>query len=411
MTLLASQPHLTDTAPDRLTHGSRETVEQRSTSWRALQDLLFPTPQDEDWRRTDPRPYVGRLDLPLAESGYALPEITSLPTGIEISSLDGSKDSHDFTAMVDLPDSQHTRYFTTLWKALHDSGMVINVAPGTSIRDPLQLGITTTAPDSLHLPLTIIHVGAHASLTLALRTASPHAGTLVVGGTVIVLEDGASCTLLQSTTSASGALAAGFLHVLLGRDASFEGTLLRNGDGSSKQYLDIDLAGAGSSSLLTSLDLLNSTAHRDLQTLQLHRAPSTTSSILVRNVVDDRAHSVYSGLINVTEEAVKTDGYVQNRNLLLSREAQADSVPRLEIKANDVKCGHGTTAGHVDHEQLFYLESRGISREVAGRMIIQGFLLEGCAHMHSQEARAAAEAFVAEFAPDSSGEMQEASHE
>ncbi len=405
MTLLASPPHITDGASKRLAEGSQESVKLRADAWETLQHLPVPAHQDEDWRRTDPRPFLARLDQPLADTSYLVRKSSLPTTGVHISPPGAAAGASDSVpAMVALPDSLHSRYFTTLWKALHDGGTAIDIAPGSAPEAPVEVELSSSASGSMHLPLVFIHVGAHSSLTVHLRERFSHDSALILGGTVIVLDDGATCTLIQSTSAAPDALLSGFHHIVLGRDSSFEGVLLRNGGGSSKHYLDIDLAGAGSTGILTALDLQNGDVHRDLQTLQLHRAPSTTSSFLVRNVVDDHAHSVYSGLIDVSEEAVKTDGYVQNRNLLLSRTAQADSVPRLEIKANDVKCGHGTTAGHVDHEQLFYLESRGISRETASRMIIQGFLLEGCAHMRSPEARAAAEAFVAQFAPDMSSQ-------
>lgn len=410
MTLLASQPDLIAGAPDRIAQGTPALVRQRTEAWDNAQHLPPPSLQDEDWRRTDPRPYLARLNRPLAKSTYELPDGTHLPDGVHFSTLETSPVSHDTISLLDCPDPTNARYFTTLWKALHDTGTLLEIASGSVVDEPLRLNIHSTAPGAIHLPLVFIRVGANASVTLTLHEHFSHDNMLVLGGTVIVLEDGANLTFVQSTTAAPDVLLAGFHHVILGRDSSFEGTLLRSGGGSSKHYLDIDLAGSGSTGIITALDLMSGSVHRDLQTLQLHRAPSTTSSFLVRNVVDDHAHSVYSGLIDVTEEAMKTDGYVQNRNLLLSRTAQADSVPRLEIKANDVKCGHGTTAGHVDHEQLFYLESRGISRDVASRMIIQGFLLEGCAHMRSPVARTEAEAFVNRFAPDAIAPGAERSH-
>src|SRR5207302_8998011 len=114
--------------------------------------------------------------------------------------------------------------------------------------------------------------------------------------------------------------------------------------------------------------------HHDHQTLQAHRGPETRSRLLLKTAVRDQARSVYGGLIDVAPEAVHADGYVENRNLLLSRGAKADSVPRLEIRANDVRCGHGATAGHIDDDERFYLMARGVPPEQADALIVRGFM-------------------------------------
>src|SRR5947208_1380968 len=113
--------------------------------------------------------------------------------------------------------------------------------------------------------------------------------------------------------------------------------------------------------------------HFDMRTLQDHAAPRSTSDLLYKGALKDRSHTVYSGLIRVQPGAEKTDAYQANRNLVLSDHAKADSKPELEILNNDVRCTHGSTVGQVDDEQLFYLESRGISRDDAQRLIVEGF--------------------------------------
>ncbi|MGC8834380.1 MAG: SufD family Fe-S cluster assembly protein, partial [Armatimonadota bacterium] len=107
--------------------------------------------------------------------------------------------------------------------------------------------------------------------------------------------------------------------------------------------------------------------------VQDHVAPHTTSNLLYRAALRDEARSVYAGLIHVRPEAVRADAYQANRNLLLSKEARADSLPKLEIETDDVRCTHGATVGPVDEEQAFYLMSRGLSKAEAERMIVEGF--------------------------------------
>ena len=114
----------------------------------------------------------------------------------------------------------------------------------------------------------------------------------------------------------------------------------------------------------------------DFRTLQDHAAPKTTSDLLFKGAVQGRARSVYTGLIRVRKEAAGTNAFQTNRNLKLSEEAWADSVPNLEIENNDVRCSHASAVGPIDAEQRFYLESRGVPPETADRLIVLGFFDE-----------------------------------
>ena len=126
----------------------------------------------------------------------------------------------------------------------------------------------------------------------------------------------------------------------------------------------------------------------DQRTLQSHQAPHTSSNLLYKNALLDQARTIFSGLIIVDPDAQKTDAYQSNRNLLLSDEAEANSLPGLEIQANDVRCTHGATSGHVDDEQMFYLESRGIPPVVARELLVFGFFEEVLNKLENEELHA-----------------------
>ncbi|NMC12070.1 MAG: SufD family Fe-S cluster assembly protein [Chloroflexi bacterium] len=117
----------------------------------------------------------------------------------------------------------------------------------------------------------------------------------------------------------------------------------------------------------------NGVQHFDHDTQQNHLAPHTTSDLLFKGALRDRSYSVWQGMIYVAPKAQKTDGYQANRNLTLSPEARADSIPGLEILADDVRCTHGATVGKIDADQMFYLQSRGISKKDAEKLIVEGF--------------------------------------
>jgi Fe-S cluster assembly protein SufD len=113
--------------------------------------------------------------------------------------------------------------------------------------------------------------------------------------------------------------------------------------------------------------------HLDFDTFQEHIAPNTESDFAFKGALRERASAVWRGMIRVEEDAQKTNAYQENRNLLLSDTAHADSIPGLEIMANDVRCTHGATLGKVNREELFYLMARGLSRAEAERLIVRGF--------------------------------------
>ena len=134
-----------------------------------------------------------------------------------------------------------------------------------------------------------------------------------------------------------------------------------------------DLVGPGARAYVHGFMFGDQRQHFDLHTLQRHLAEQTTSDLYIKSALKDRAHSVYQGMIQVARGAQRTDAYQSNRNLLLSETARADSIPGLEILANDVRCTHGATVGTVDAEQMYYLMTRGLPRNDAQRLVVEGF--------------------------------------
>ena len=140
--------------------------------------------------------------------------------------------------------------------------------------------------------------------------------------------------------------------------------------------IENDLAGPGATSRVTGAYFADGDKHLDYDTFQDHIAPSTTSDFAFKGALRDAATAVWRGMIRVEPDAQKTNAYQENRNLLLSDRAHADSIPGLEIMANDVRCTHGATIGQVDREQLFYLMARGLSHAEAERLIVRGFFAD-----------------------------------
>ena len=142
----------------------------------------------------------------------------------------------------------------------------------------------------------------------------------------------------------------------------------------TKACLDLDLRGQGGHGELLGLYFPTRRQHIDHQTLQLHRVPNCFSDLLFNGALKHRARSVYMGIIKVLPGAQKTDAFQRNGNLILDRSARSDSIPGLEIEADDVRCTHAATAAQVEDEYVFYLMARGLTRPQAEKMIVQGFL-------------------------------------
>jgi Fe-S cluster assembly protein SufD len=153
--------------------------------------------------------------------------------------------------------------------------------------------------------------------------------------------------------------------------------------------METRLTGEGATGRLSAVYVVDGKRHLDLDTTQEHHAPNAVSDLAFKGVLLDQARSVWRGVIQVAEGAQGTDAYQENRNLLLSSTARADSIPGLEIDTNDVRCTHGATAGPVDPMLRFYLMSRGIPTAEAERMVVQGFLGEALERIPDERIRGA----------------------
>jgi len=162
----------------------------------------------------------------------------------------------------------------------------------------------------------------------------------------------------------------------LARDARLESLTVSLGGDAARAEVEVDLEGPGSESEMLGLYFADEGQHYNQYTLQHHATDHALSDLLFKGALRDASTAVYSGVIVVDPGAQKTDAYQTNRNLLLDDESEAVSIPQLEIKANDVKCSHGSTTGPVPEDQRFYLMSRGLRPEVAEHVLVTGFLYE-----------------------------------
>jgi Fe-S cluster assembly protein SufD len=263
-----------------------------------------------------------------------------------------------------------------LWDALWRTGVFVYVPRSVEARVPVWAAYSVAGDNGAIFPATLAVLDDNASLTLVDSYASPagDAPVLSSAATLMVLGDGARLDYHNVQQWGAGAWHFATHRAVLGRNSRLRLFGASLGGRLQKVYWDALLDGEGSEAFLTGVCFGDEAQHMDLQSLQRHRGESTHSDLVHKVAVRDKAVSVYSGLIDVEKQAQHTDGYVQNRNLMLGGTAKASGIPRLEIKANDVRCSHGVTAGHIDDDQRFYLETRAIRREEADRLIVRGFM-------------------------------------
>ena len=165
-------------------------------------------------------------------------------------------------------------------------------------------------------------------------------------------------------------------HINLARDARYNMVAIAGSAGFSRAEFTVKMNGQGGECDLSGLTLLAGKQHSDTTIIIDHIAPHCRSSQFFKNVLNDKSRGVFQGKIHVYKDAQKTDGYQLSNNLLLSNLAEMDVKPELEIYADDVKCSHGCTTGQLDETPLFYLMSRGISKEDARRLLLEAFMGE-----------------------------------
>ena len=380
---------------------------RRQAAWDAYESLPWPSSQrDEDWRRTDISGLHAERFRPLddVEAGMAAsmlqqwdraepnaafaldapgigPPIADADAlhaqGVIVTTLEEAAELHPELVQQALSRlAVDESKFVALWNAMWRGGVFVYVPRGVNALTPIWIAHPASGDGHAVFPATVVLVDDAASLTVVDAYASPPGDHELFSDAIAILSAGRDASLDYITMQQWGERT---WHVATHRAALGANARLRFfgvtlGAHLQKAYWEVLLEGTGAEADIAGVCFAESDQHIDHQSLQAHRAPETRSNLLLKVAVRDRARSVYGGLIDVAPEAVHADGYVQNRNLLLSHGAKADSVPRLEIRANDVRCGHGATAGHIDDDQRFYFMSRGVPKPEADALIVRGFM-------------------------------------
>lgn len=379
----------------------------RRKAWRFFEEIPWPTGTEETWRRTRLTGFKLEDFSPLtgAAAPAALPDdvVKSLAEIESVGSLafvDGTLAQHEVDAtlvgrgviLTSLDEAVH-RYpdlvqrhfnsvvaidenkFSALHYALWTSGTFVYVPRNVIIDRPLQAVIAQSPGKHAGMHHTVVVAEEGAAVTLVEDFIGAANGMV---NSVVELSPGPNSQVhyLHLQNLADSAWNFSTQRVQLTQDSLMRYFIGSWGSRLSKNWINMELNGPGAHGELLGLYFPGGRQHLDHHTNQLHKAANATSDLLIKGALKDRARSVYQGYIKVYPGAQKTNAYQANRNLMLSKLARADSIPGLEIEADDVRCTHGATAGQVPEEYIFYLMARGIDRTNAERMIVQGFFEE-----------------------------------
>ena len=268
--------------------------------------------------------------------------------------------------------------FAALHEAFLEDGAFIYVPPGVEVVLPLGVFHYASGAGTALFPHTLVIADDRAKVTVAdfFRSTQPDEVQFTCGGNDLYVGHGAKVTYIAMQEWSRATLSFQFNAIVAKRDAQVVALNLHAGARQARHESFSQLQAPGAHSEMLALTIAHGTQEFDQRTLQIHQAPNTSSNLLYKNALLDQSKTIFSGLIVVDPDAQKTDAYQSNRNLMLSDDAEANSLPGLEIQANDVRCTHGATTARINAEQEFYLQSRGIGRAQAEELLVFGFFEE-----------------------------------
>jgi Fe-S cluster assembly protein SufD len=386
-------------------------LELRRNAWKTFQALPMPERRQEEWTRTDIRAFhLEKLGPPAPTSDDFSASVPAalLSEGVELAGRTATLDGRLLETSLDAGVARcgvlfgsldelvlrHSdlveRYlfaravdpgqdkFAALGAAFWSGGTFLYVPHGVRIERPLHV-LSAISPSGVDLGHSLVVLEEGAEATLLAETAGGDAaggdtpGGFHCGAVEVLVGPRARLRYVNLQNWGTGVWHFAHHKALVGRNAAIQWTIGALGSRLAKVNQHVALVGEGAEAQVNGVMFTDGRQHLSYHTRQHHEVPRCKSDLLYKGALQGNSRIVWRGMIKVDRDAQKTDGYQRDDNLVLSDSARADSIPGLEIEADDVKCTHGATAGRVDDEQVFYAMARGLTRKEAVRMIVAGF--------------------------------------
>jgi Fe-S cluster assembly protein SufD len=385
--------------------------QMRLNAWDLYESLPMPTTKDEAWRRTDYRHInwdsAGKL---LASNGGTIDTIPAAnrqpllgeTQGGMLAFVDDKLVSHEIndtltrqgviftdlrTAATEHPElvrehlmthavQPEAGKFAALHAALWTHGVFLYVPRGQAVELPPHSIFYTTRPGvTLGHILVVLEEGAQIDYLHENLSPTLDHDASFVGATELIVGEGANLRFVNLQDWGHHMFEFSHQRARVSHDGQLDWITGQMGGRLVKAFMEIELDGKGSWGRMSGMYFPDGQQFMDLDTQQNHNAENTTSDLLFKGVLKDESRAVWQGMIKALPGAQKTDGFQANRNMLMSKQARADSIPGLEIEANDVRCTHASATGQIEEELLYYLMSRGLPRNEAEKLVVDGFFV------------------------------------
>ncbi len=381
----------------------------RRKAWDRFEVVPMPSVRDEEWMRTDIRLFkLDRYELP-HPAGHDSALQTGVPhsllaAGVDLGGRAVAMNSHAISAEL-APEwarqgvlfgglsrlvSEHSDLlrpflerrvvdpyadkFSALNAACWSGGTLLYVPKNVRLEQPLHsLSAISNGGVDLGKTLVILEPGADATMLSETASSAAEGGGFHCGSIELIVEQGARLRYVNLQNWGHEVWHFAHQKADVGREARLQWTIGALGARLAKVNQHVAMTGPDAEVQVNGVMFTEGRQHLSYNTYQHHQAPYCKSDLLYKTALQDRSRTVWRGMIRVDREAQRTNAYQRNDNLMLSRDARADSIPGLEIEADDVRCTHGSTSGRVDDQQLFYAMTRGYTRREAVRMIVTGF--------------------------------------
>jgi len=362
-------------SPDasRALGGPEWLAQRRAAAVEAVAEVEWPTDSEEIWRYSR----IKELDLeryrPRAAAERSL--FVSGPAdadGVTVGDLADLGDSDAVREHFGVCSDGSRDAFVTLHDAFAAGGAFVHVPKGVVVDEPIFVEHRSGGDGLASFPHTLVVAEPGSQVTVVDRFAAvgDHLSDAVIE---LVVGDDAHVRYVSVQEHGPQTWAIALQRAHVARDATLHSSAIALGGDYARLRSESLLEGQAAESDLLAVYFGDGEQMHDFRTLQDHAAPRTRSDLLFKGAVEDAARSVYSGLIRIRRDAQKSNAFQTNRNLVLSEGAGAESIPNLEIEADDVRCSHASTVGPIDDDQRYYLESRGVRPDDAERLIVLGF--------------------------------------
>ena len=403
--------------------------QRKAEAWKKFQAMPMPKRSEEDWRfatidairlgKFQPGGKGASLDAEIVKrSMAAFPQAGRAvfandrllhfeggeelgKKGVIFESLSGALQKHpDLLQKYFMahPVDLGAQKFAALHAAHASAGVLIHVPKNVELELPLVSFHWLDGDESSVFPHTLIVAGENSKVTVVdfLASTNEEGVGLACGLNDLLVGPGAKVDYVCLQQWGKQVTSFQLNSTRVEKDGEARSLFVNLGAAYARQESRSTMAGSGARSEMLGLSVGSDRQEFDQRTLQCHDVPNTWSDLLYKNALDDRSKSIFKGLIRVAPGAAKTDAYQNNRNLLLNPEAEADSMPGLEILNDDVRCTHGATTGQIDQDQLFYLMARGIDPRTGAQLLAHGFFEEVIARLPEKKIGEAVRSAVAE---------------